>query len=109
MDEFNGHIRANPVKFNRLQEGRVVQVVWKLSEWVPYTDWSDGEIVTTGKTDHVLTSSSTIPGVHETYVFACDSEGKWLTGLEQAGSHGEIDHAEALAGFLASFVPVPNL
>jgi hypothetical protein len=102
------HIRANPVKFDRLHEGKVVQVLWKLSEWVPYTDWSDGETITAGKTDHIQTSSSTIPGVHETFVFACDNKGKWLTGREQAGSHREIDHAEALAGFLASVVPVPN-
>lgn len=102
------HIRANPVKFDRLQEGNVVQVLWKLSEWVPYTDWSDGEVITVGKTDYILTSSSTIPGVHETFVFACDNEGTWLTGREQAGSHLEIDHAEAIARFLASVVVAPD-
>ena len=100
------HIQANPVKFDRLQEGNVVQVLWRLSEWVPYADWSDG-IAPASKTDHVMTSSSTIPGVHETYVFACDSEGKWLSGREQAGSHQEIDHAEAIARFLASKVVAP--
>lgn len=98
------HIRANPIKLSF--DTGVSQVVWELSESVPYIDDLRGVESTT---KHVVTSASTIPDIPETYVFACDAGGTWLSGSEQAGSfRGSLDHAEAIARFLASKVVVAD-
>ena len=99
-------IGANPVELTTriTPHGKVTSVIWKLSE--PQTlkayDYYEDKDVTTEYT-HVETSGSEVPDIPETYVFACDANGRWVSASEIAGSfRGSIDHGRAIAGYLAS-------
>ena len=101
-------IGANPVKISstlvEYADAKVTSVIWKLTEPQELTVYDyDADDIKVVEYQYVETSGSTVPPRPETYVFACDSAGKWVSGLEIAGSfQGSIDHGRAIAGYLAS-------
>lgn len=85
--------------FVRKVEGnRADQCLWRLSEPYVLNRYEDEPL----SVDYVITSAVVAPySGAETYVFAANEDGKVLDWGELRGSfRGELNHDEAIAGFL---------
>jgi hypothetical protein len=77
---------------NRVSTDRS-QKLWRLD--TPY-EYEPGE-----KTEHVVTSTASVFGRPETYIFPADADGHVTDWGELPGSYkGDLDHDTAIEGFL---------
>lgn len=98
------------LKFVKQVRKRGYACVYKLSRPQPIADWSWDDEEPKQYTDYIVVSAVELcrPGSipmglpdKETYIFACDRDGKWLSKAEQPGSIKDtIHHRVALKGYL---------
>jgi hypothetical protein len=91
-------IRKTATCIRRLNEEHAygTQFLWKFDPPMEYRTWRDGEVV--HHSEYGVTSAIDHAFASETYLFASDEEGEWMTSDEQEGSSkGPTPHAYVIA------------